>query len=245
MPILVQPPPFRVPMHDAKGELAPSWSRFFLNTQLALQQIQLVTGGTMATFRSLSLDDQTDPTGEQEWMAIPSSAVVSGGGAVGPPGPPGLPGIFSGGSGDSESDGDSWPTFQSAQVVPRVVGLGVDGRGLTLTTGVKGYVAVPFSGTIIAAELISTATVAPAGQIQIATVGSIVIDVWKAPYSAYPPTVANTITAATPPTINNDIKSLDTTLTGWTTAVKTGDIFGFNVVSVTALTRIVLELTVQ
>ena len=44
-----------------------------------------------------------------------------------------------------------------------------------------------------------------------------------------PPTVADTITASAKPTLSSATKSEDTTLTGWTTAVTAGDVFGFMV----------------
>lgn len=117
------------------------------------------------------------------------------------------------------------------------IGLIIDGGGSTITTGVKGFVEVPFAGTITAATLLSTdASV---------TSGSIVIDVWKDTYANYPPTVADTITASAKPTLASATKSRDTTLTGWTTAVAAGDILGFKVDSVTTLTRVTLTLTVQ
>ena len=59
------------------------------------------------------------------------------------------------------------------------------------------------------------------------TSGSIVIDVWKDTYANFPPTVADTITASAKPTLSSATKSDDTTLTGWTTAVTAGDVFGF------------------
>jgi hypothetical protein len=117
------------------------------------------------------------------------------------------------------------------------VGIVIEGGGAVITTGVKGFVEVPFAGTITAVTLLSTdAAVTP---------GSIVIDIWKDTYANYAPTVADTITASAKPTLASAIKSRDTTLTGWTTAIAAGDILGFSVNSVTALTRVAVSLTVQ
>jgi len=130
-------------------------------------------------------------------------------------------------------------TLAAARLPPRIgaVGIIIDGGGSVITPGVKGFVEVPFAGLITAATLLSTDAAV--------TSGSIVIDVWKAPYASYPPTVANTITASAKPTLASATKSRDTTLTGWTTAIAAGDILGFSVSSVTALTRVALSLTVQ
>lgn len=113
------------------------------------------------------------------------------------------------------------------------VGITIDGGGSAITTGVKGYIEVPFAGTITAATLLADQS------------GSIVIDVWKDTYANYPPTDADSITSAAPPTISSATKSQDTTLTGWTTSVTAGDILGFNVDSITTVTRVTLILSIQ
>ena len=130
-------------------------------------------------------------------------------------------------------------TIASARLPARIgaIGLIIDGGGSAITTGVKGFLEVPFAGTITAATLLSTDAAV--------TAGSIVIDVWKAAYASYPPTSGNTITASARPTLTSATKSRDTTLTGWTTAISAGDILGFNVVSASTVTRVVLSLTVQ
>lgn len=115
----------------------------------------------------------------------------------------------------------------------RTVTLVIDGGGSAITTGVKGYVSVPVACTITKARLLADQS------------GSIVIDVWRDTYANYPPTVADTITAAAKPTLSSAIKSEDSTLTGWTTSISAGDVFGFNVDSATTVTRVILELTVE
>ncbi|RWB68356.1 hypothetical protein [Mesorhizobium sp.] len=109
----------------------------------------------------------------------------------------------------------------------------IDGGGSAITTGVKGDLPVPFACTIIEAELLADQT------------GSIVIDVWKDTYANYPPTVADTIVASAPPTIISSAKSLDTTLTGWTTAISAGEVLRFNVNSASAVTRVTVALKVR
>jgi hypothetical protein len=118
----------------------------------------------------------------------------------------------------------------------RLIGITVDGAGGTITTGVKGFVMAPYSGTITKATLLSTDAAV--------TSCSIVFDVWNDTYANYAPTVAKTITASAKPTLSSAIKSQDSTLTGWTTAVTTGDVLAFKVDSVTSCTRVTLMLTV-
>lgn len=72
------------------------------------------------------------------------------------------------------------------------------------------------------------------------TSGSIVVDIWKDSYGNFPPTVADTITAASKPTISSAEKYQDSTLTGWTTTVSAGDTLRFNVDSCTTIRRCVV-----
>lgn len=106
----------------------------------------------------------------------------------------------------------------------------IDGGGSVITTGVKGDLDVGFNGRIVAATLMAD------------VVGSIVVDVWKRPYASYPPSVADKITSATPPTLTAANKSQDTTLSGWTTAFSVGDVFRFNVNSASTVKRVTLSL---
>jgi hypothetical protein len=115
------------------------------------------------------------------------------------------------------------------------VGMTIDGAAQVITPGVKGFLEVSAGCTITGVTLLSTD---PA-----ATVGSLVIDIWKAPYASFPPTIANTITGTARPTITNDNQSRDTTLTGWTTAIAAGDILAFVVVSANTITKATITLT--
>ena len=113
------------------------------------------------------------------------------------------------------------------------LGLIFEGGGVALTTGIKGDLYCPFAGTITAVTLAADQT------------GSVVVDIWKDTYANYPPTVADTITASAKPTIAAGIKSQDTTLTGWTTAIAAGDMLRFNIDSVATITRLTLQLTIS
>lgn len=106
----------------------------------------------------------------------------------------------------------------------------IDGGGSTITTGVKGFILVPFACTINSATLLGDQS------------GSIVVDVWKKAFAASLPTVANTITASALPTISSNVTVQDTTLTGWTTSVSANDMIGFNVNSVTTMQRVTVIL---
>lgn len=108
----------------------------------------------------------------------------------------------------------------------------IDGGGSTITTGIKGDIAVDFGGTITQVTMLADQS------------GSIVVDIWKDTYANYPPTDADSITASAVPTISTATKSKDSTLTGWTTTITAGDTLRFNVDSVTSITRVIVVLRV-
>lgn len=112
-------------------------------------------------------------------------------------------------------------------------GITIDGGGSAITTGVKGYVEVPFSGTITGWTLLADQT------------GSIVIDVWKDTYANYPPTSGDTITGTEKPTISSSNKGQDLSLNSWATSVTAGDVLGFNVDSCTTITRATLVIRIS
>lgn len=111
-------------------------------------------------------------------------------------------------------------------------GITIDGGGSAITTGVKGYVEIPYDGTITGWTILADQT------------GSCVIDVWKDTYANFPPTVADTIAGSEKPTLSSAIKNEDLTLTTWTTSVTTGDIIAFNVDSASTVTRVTLSIKI-
>ncbi len=111
------------------------------------------------------------------------------------------------------------------------------GDGATVIgTGVKGFVSIPVACTLTGWRLLSTDPAATSGAIQ--------IDVWKDTYTNYPPDNSDSITNAHEPAIAaTNKKAENTNLSNWTTtAVTAGDVIGFNVDTVTSLTRATLQL---
>ncbi len=90
----------------------------------------------------------------------------------------------------------------------------------------------------------TTGTITKATILTVGGPGSCQIDVWKASYASFPPTVANTITAAALPTVTASNKATDSTLTGWTTAVTAGDILAFKLNSSSNFTNISIQLEI-
>ena len=109
----------------------------------------------------------------------------------------------------------------------------IDGGGSAITVGEKGHLEIPFACTIKRVTMLADQS------------GSIVVDIWKDTYAAFPPADGDSITSGAVPTISGAQKSQDATLTGWTTAIAAGDILAFNVDSAATITRVTISLKVE
>jgi hypothetical protein len=109
----------------------------------------------------------------------------------------------------------------------------IDGGGSAITTGQKGHLEIPFDCEIEQVTLLSDVA------------GDIVIDIWAEDYANFPPTDADSITAAAPPTLDGAQKSQDATLTDWIKAITAGDVLAFNVDSCATITRVTLALKIK
>ncbi|MBA7572234.1 hypothetical protein ES708_14010 [subsurface metagenome] len=78
----------------------------------------------------------------------------------------------------------------------------IDGGGSAITTGQKGHLKIPFACTINRVTMMANES------------GSIVVDIWKDTWGNFPPTAADSITAATPPTRRSHPASQAVSVTG-------------------------------
>lgn len=104
----------------------------------------------------------------------------------------------------------------------------IDGGGRTPGTGSKGYVRLPYNGTITACELYGDVS------------GSAQVTIKKATYPDFPTTTS--IVAAAPPTLSSEQKSTVADLSTWTTSLAAGDILEFVLDSATSITRLSINL---
>jgi hypothetical protein len=109
----------------------------------------------------------------------------------------------------------------------------IDGGSAVILTGLKGYLEIPFNCTITRATVLADRA------------GSIEIDVWKVPYTSFPPGSGNTICGSAKPTLSGAQKAQDSTLSGWTKTITAGDILAFNVDSVSTIQNVTLSLLVS
>jgi hypothetical protein len=108
----------------------------------------------------------------------------------------------------------------------------IDGGGTAISTGAVGvFPSALFACTINTAQVSADQT------------GSITVDVWKT--NAAIPTSANKISASAPVTLSSAQLNQASPLTGWTTAVASGDVFGFSVASAATVQRVTIQLWCQ
>jgi hypothetical protein len=112
-----------------------------------------------------------------------------------------------------------------------VFGIVIDGSGGVPLTGSKGFIQMPYGGTITGWTIIADQS------------GSCQVTLKKSTYSGFPST--SSIVASAQPILSSAQKATSTTLTGWTTAFSKDDIMEFNLDSVTACRRLILQIQVS
>lgn len=113
-------------------------------------------------------------------------------------------------------------TLDLANLKKDQIGITIDGGGSVVTTGQKGMIRVPYSGTITGWTILETSDTP--------ITGSISVDIWKDTYSNYPPTVSDSI-FTTKPALSSAVKNqnLAPTFVGAGATVAEGDVVAFNV----------------
>lgn len=130
----------------------------------------------------------------------------------------------------------AWIAKVGAITVPRLI------RGATWVRG-SGTILVPVNDVML--HFPKACRIVGVSLFTIGGVGNCVVDIWKDTYANFPPTIADTITAAAKPTISAGVKYQDTTLTGWTTTVNAGDVMLFHLESNTNFSGIFVTLHVE
>jgi len=143
-------------------------------------------------------------------------------GATGPAGPAGAQGPqgVAGATGATGATGNANYCF----------GITIDNGGTPITLGTKSGAnpTMPFTGTIVGWTIVSDVS------------GSIVIDITRAA-GAVP--VASICGTGTKPTLSSAQYASGNNLANWTsTAINQGDVIGFNVTSITSVTRVTLTV---
>jgi hypothetical protein len=108
-----------------------------------------------------------------------------------------------------------------------------NGGGLALVGGEQQDASVDYMGEITQWTLLADVP------------GNAVVDIWKDDFGSYPPTLADTITAASQPTLSATDHASDDTLPSWIRDVAAGDCFRFTIDSISAITRLTVIVKIQ
>jgi hypothetical protein len=120
--------------------------------------------------------------------------------------------------------------YGTLKLLVSAAGITVDGGSATPTTGSKGFLQIPFAGTITGWTLIGDVS------------GSASFDIKKSTFASFPTNAS--IVASAPPALSTQQNATSTALTGWTTAIAVGDVMEFVLSSATTVKRLVLELQI-
>lgn len=120
-----------------------------------------------------------------------------------------------------------------ANIKVGTIGFGIDNNGTVLSTGTKALPTIMFSGTIVSWVMYAD------------QIGSVQLDIWKETYANYPPTVSNSIVGTDKPKLISQIKNINSNLSLWSNrVVNSGDIFAFNIDSVSTITRLTFVMKI-
>jgi hypothetical protein len=107
----------------------------------------------------------------------------------------------------------------------RPIGMFFDGGGVALANNQVKYFTWLGGACTVAGWAITVDT------------GTITFDIWKKATGTAIPTVSDTIVASAAPAIASGTALKSTTMTGWTTSVADGDIFGFKITAISSATQ--------
>lgn len=112
------------------------------------------------------------------------------------------------------------------------LGYVIDGGGVAIATGSKGFIQVPFSCKITGWTILADQS------------ASMVVDIKAQTVATWPATSTTTasIAGSDKPTLATKKINKSVALTGWTTAVSEGDLLEFNVDSCATITRATVQL---
>ena len=130
-----------------------------------------------------------------------------------------------------------WEDFfmQLTEGTPRsTLNFSLSTGGYNMDTGIKGYKKVPYDATISNVTLLADVP------------GSVTVDIWKSTFGGHPAGPGQSITGGNPATLATQVKSSNSTLTGWNTSIAAGDILTFYVSAVDAfISRLGVEIELE
>ena len=107
-------------------------------------------------------------------------------------------------------------------------GMVINGNGAVPSTGVKGFITIPYNLTVTSWNIFSNTT------------GSAVVDVIRSTYSNFGS--GTSIAGSELPTLTNQAKNQNNTISTWTTTLNSGDIITFNLNSISNITMLSVSI---
>jgi hypothetical protein len=106
-----------------------------------------------------------------------------------------------------------------------------DGGGASVSAGITRFTLIPFPATITGWTVMADVS------------GSISIDIWKASFANFPPTVSNTIVNGYPLVLSS-AQSAQGSVANWSTVtINAGDVLAYHVTSASTVTAVTAQLT--
>jgi hypothetical protein len=157
-------------------------------------------------------------------------------GFTGPQGNTGIQG-FTGPQGQTGNQGSSGPQGNTGIQGPTgpigitigSFGITLDGGNSSITSGSKGYVSMPYGGSITGWSIFAN------------TSGDISIDLKKSTYTSFPTT--NSIVGANYISLSSQQKNTDQTLSAWSVTFSNSDVYEFYVNSVSGVNKVNLIIS--
>jgi hypothetical protein len=232
--------PIRTPMYDPAGRLAKPWVDYLTEVATKSGRSALWRGTWRENLQYAVCDVVRHEEDSSIWIALQATPIQ------GEPVEPGRDAtvweflfqpVPPGGGEDqvlAKASGDDfdveWVDSASASMKAGVLGVVIDGAGSVPSVGPKGFIQVPYDGTVTGWTMLAD------------QVGDAAIDVKKCSYDDFPTTVS--IVAAAPPTLAAEQKATSEEVGDWDVELVMGDVLEFNLDSVATVQRVILEIYV-
>jgi hypothetical protein len=172
----------------------------------------------------------------QNYGSFTGSGSIGATGVTGSTGATGVTGATgsTGATGATGATGVTGSTGATGATGPtqHVISFSVDGQGAVPAVGdILVYPTAAFACTITRIDISGNPS------------GSITVDVWKRAGAI--PTSAQKISASAPLTLSSAQLAQNGSISGWSTSVSSGDVFGFSIATVSAVTKVLGQIWCQ
>jgi hypothetical protein len=137
-----------------------------------------------------------------------------------------------GNTSNPDTGGSNWVSWSISNLKAAAIEFQVGDGQNVINSNTKAWLEIPFPCVIQRWTMLADQS------------GSAVFDLWKVPFSNYPPNSGNTITGGAPPALSAAQRNQSSNLVGWTTSINAGDVLELNVTSASSVMKVTLSLYV-